>query len=228
MRVSRRQNVALRAVRRFDLDAGWYRLGWFDTVVAVGLGRDPAVHLFRVAGPGRAAPGALDVPGFSDFMAADGHLMIAIGDGPDAGGGVRVSTYDITEPAAPRRTASFAFAAPSTSEGDGDATHFEYLPAQHQLLVPAYVPVGTRWYEALLTVHLAADGTLSSTGRRLVRATSHQALARGGVSFDYLALPDGRVALLRNSGVTLMSPGDLTVLGSVEYRPPGTAARKGL
>jgi hypothetical protein len=214
----RRQGTRLRDVRRYpDVDRVGYNLGWFGAVAVIAQGRSPAVGVLRITGPGgRAGRGTLHVPGYSDFVAAaDRHHMIAVGEGPDAGGALTVSAFDIGDLTAPRRTGRLALGPGSRSDAEDDASRARYLPRHRNLVLPVWLPIGEAWRRALIAVHVAKDGTLSESGRWLARTDVKR--SRDGDFVEFLNLPDGRLVVLERKGVTILSGRDLSVRGSTAY-----------
>lgn len=216
-----RQDARLRETRRYsDVDQEGYNVGWFGPIAGIALGRDPAVGIVRIAGrSGPASRATVDVPGYSDLLAApDRDHVIAVGEGPDAGGALKLSAFDIGDLANPRRTDLLALEPGSRSDAEDDASRARYLPGQRNLVLPVHLPVGKGWRRALVGVHVAKDGTLSEAGRWLAHSSPKR--SRDSDYVEVLSLPDGRLVALERTRVTVLSGRDLSVHGSTAYPVP--------
>lgn len=220
-----------------------YAVRWFDGMAAMVTYRqvDP-VHLVDLSVPERPTLcGELEIPGYSAYLhPLGGHRLLGVGQGAAGQAALEVSSFDIADPDAPRRTDTVNFgAARASSYVEEDPRRFLYLPDVSTAVLPAEIELpyrcaregacdgmspaeackrglcreaglGGAWH-GLIAIRVGANGAMGEP----VRWRSTGAWAGEWVGYPRLvavALPDGRIAALDRVRLTVLDA-DLRVLG---------------
>lgn len=180
--------------------------------------------------------GELHVPGFSSYLhPLDDRTLVGVGQEADPTTGrplgLKVSTYDVSDPAHPTETSTWAAGPGTTSPAEEDAHAFLWWQPTGTVAVPVHstgtvveptadierpaadiapMPVAER--DRPETVVLRADGgALTATGRLTCPARSrHTTTGRSAVVGDLLLNVCG-------GGVSVYRLGDLTPAGSASW-----------
>jgi hypothetical protein len=167
---------------------------WFgDLAIVVTFRQIDPLYTVDLSDPSRPQlVGALKIPGFSSYLhPVGGDLLVGVGHDVSAATGadlgVQAATFDLQDLRDVERTDTFGFG-PQTDVGVGmDPRTFTYLPEQRILVTP--VQDWSRGSSRIVALHVAEDGTLTSTG-----SWSTRAYAAEGVRT--LPLGNGRIALV--------------------------------
>ncbi len=163
-----------------------------DLAVLVTFRQTDPVHTVDLTDPAR--PRVLDeleVPGFSVYLHPVGDgLLVGLGraatsDGRDVG--AQVSTFDVHDPTAIRRTGLLGLGTAAILGVETDPRAFTYLPRARTLLTS--VEDRGSYASGVLAVHVGADGTLA-------RAGSWPTSVALGAGVRMLPLAGDRVALV--------------------------------
>lgn len=185
---------------------------WFgDIAVVVTFRQTDPLYTLDLADP--AAPrvlGELKVPGYSGYLHPLGDgMLLGVGQAGTGEGdllGTAVSTFDLRDLAKPALLDT-AVTAQSWSDVESDARQFSYLPGPRV----AVLPVGGSEGSALWSLHVDADGMLTTAGRWTPEPQTWLAHA--------VPVGDDRLAVLSQgesgSRLSVLSLAKLAPLGSV-------------
>lgn len=172
---------------------------WFgDLAVVVTFRRTDPLHTIDLSDPARPRlAGRLHLPGYSSYLhPAGAGLLVGIGHDATASGndlGAQAATFDVTDPAVPRRLGTLPLGRGTDVPVATDARSFTYLPAQRVLVTPVqHWDTGTT---DLVAVHVGRDGTL--------RRVATWGAGTAGTAVRALPLGGSRVALV-GDGVRLV------------------------
>ena len=172
---------------------------WFgDLAVVVTFRKTDPLHTVDLSDPTRPrVAGELRVPGYSSYLhPVGGGLLVGVGHDATAAGadrGAQVATFDVTDPAAVRRTAALRLGAATDVPVAADPRLFSYLPSARVLLTPVeHWDTGTTDVVAL---HVGVDGAL--------RRVATWGAGPAGTSVRTLPLGGDRLALV-GDGVRLV------------------------
>lgn len=145
-----------------------------------------------------AVLGFLKVPGFSQYLhPIDSTHLLGVGvetESADATRwsgiqGLKISLFDVTDPAAPREAAKYVFPTGSYSEAQYDHKAFLYIPSRSMLVIPVQTweqspTPGTFLYPGYSTVHQAAFvfKVNADTGFELIGSVTHEGAAPADAS----------------------------------------------
>ena len=201
---------------------------WFDDLAALATyGAAGPLHLVDLTTPAKpVAAGTLRAGSYAQFLhqVGGGRVLGAgqAGDGWDRDG-LRVSAFDVADPAAPRRAGGLRYGTIHSSTSlAADPRGFLFVPETGTAVLPADLPAEWRCtavptcerspdFTGLVGVRVAPDGAVS-------RAGSWRTLGTGPVKAVRMA--DGRIAALDSLGLTVLDAADLTVRSFVPYAPP--------
>ena len=172
---------------------------WFgDLAVVVTFRRTDPLHTVDLSDPAHPRlAGRLHLPGYSSYLhPAGAGLLVGVGHDATASGadlGAQAATFDVTDPAAPRRLGTLPLGQGTDMPVESDARSFTYLPALRVLVTPVqHWETGTT---DLVAVHVGRDGSLS-------RVATWGA-GTGGTAVRALPLGGSRLALV-GDGVRLV------------------------
>ncbi len=176
---------------------------WFDDLaVLVTFQQIDPLYTVDLSDPTRPrVRGELKVPGFSSYLHPLGdHLLLGVGENATPQGrtmGAQAGVFDLSDLSEPDRVSVLDLGRRNVAAAAAEPRTFTYLPGQRLALLT----VTDQWtgHSRLLTLQVADDGTLTETASRRVAGWA-------GTSVRTLPLPDGRVALVDASGVTLLTP----------------------
>lgn len=158
--------------------------------------------------------GRLRQPGFSEFLyplSAERLVGVGVEIRRNEPAALLVSTYDVSDPSAPRRLAATPLARGYAAGAGGYDPHaFLSWPADHLVVValpadPGYGPAGRR--RGAVAYRVGGDGSL----------TALVTLAHGGVAPTRTLVVGGRLWAVTGTGVITASLGNLR--GSTVWRP---------
>jgi hypothetical protein len=188
------------ALRGLGKDERITSVRWFDDLAVLVTFRqmDPlyTVDLSDPTSP--AVRGELKIPGFSSYLHPLGDdLLLGVGEhatdkGEPLGG--QAAVFDLSDLADPARVSWLGLGRRTVPDAGSDPRTFTYLPDRRVALLT----VTDQWSgrTRLVTLRVAADGALTHLATRPVAGWADRIRA--------LPLPDGRVALVDASGVTLL------------------------
>jgi uncharacterized secreted protein with C-terminal beta-propeller domain len=140
-----------------------------DTAAVVTFRQTDPLYLLDLSDP--AAPrvtGELKIPGFSTYLhpLGDGMLLGVGQDATDQGQvtGVQLSTFDVSDPAAPTQVDRLSLGA-GWSQALDDSRAFGYDPARRLAVLPFGTWEGSSGTSSALGVEVGADGALREVGR---------------------------------------------------------------
>ncbi len=139
---------------------------WFgDLATVVTFRQTDPLYTVDLSNP--AAPrvlGELKVPGYSGYLHPLGDdLLLGVGQDATEEGqtlGVQVSTFDLSNLAAPTRLAALGLR-DTWSDVEGDSRQFSYLPDLRTAFLPISGPDGS----SLWAIRVGEDGALTEAGR---------------------------------------------------------------
>ena len=169
---------------------------WFDDLAVIVTFRqtDPLYTVDLSVPQQPQVLGELKIPGFSAYLHPIGDdLLLGVGQDATAQGrtqGSQVSSFDLSDLAAPTRVAALDLGRRMGSPVEEDARAFSYLAEQRLALVPV-----TDWGggAVVAVVQVGTDGSLGETARLTVPGWGNDTRA--------LPLSDGRVAIIARGDV---------------------------